>query len=83
MTNEEFKLITLDTAILRITLQILNIHIGTISYLKTEAINRLVDRIIKTLTDSDIIQPEFENYYRYNIIVHLQNYQQRQVLQVF
>ncbi len=42
-----------------------------------------MDRIIKTLIESDIIQSESEKYHRYNIIVHLQNYQQRQLLQVF
>jgi len=83
MTNEEFKSITLDTAVLRITLQILHIHIGSIIYLKTEAINPLVDRIIETLIESDIIQAESEKYHRYNIKVHLQNYQQNQLLQVF
>ncbi len=83
MTNEEFKSITLDTAVLRITLRILHIHIGSIIYLKTEAIHPLVDRIIETLIESDIIQSESEKYHRYNIIVHLQNYQQRQLLQVF
>ena len=83
MTNEEFKSITLDTAVLRITLRILHIHIGSILYLKTEAINPLVNRIIETLIESDIIQPESEQYHRYNIIVHLQNYQQNQLLQVF
>ena len=83
MTNEEFKSITLDTAVLRITLRILHIHIGSIIYLKTEAIHPLVDRIIETLIESDIIQPESEKYHRYNIIVHLQNYQQHQLLQVF
>ena len=83
MTNEEFKSITLDTAVLRITLRILHIHIGSIIYLKTEAINPLVERIIETLIESDIIQHESEKYHRYNIIVHLQNYQQHQLLQVF
>ena len=82
MTNEEFKSITLDTAVLRITLRILHIHIGSIIYLKTEAINPLVDRIIETLIESDIISLESEKYHRYNIIVHLQHYQQRQLLQV-
>jgi hypothetical protein len=83
MTNEEFKSITLDTAVLRITLRILHIHIGSISYLKTEAINPLVDRIIETLIELNTIQLESEKYYRYNITVHLQNYQQHQLLQVF
>ena len=83
MTDEELKSITLDTAVLRITLRILHIHIGSIIYIKTEAINPLVDRIIETLIESDIIQPESEKYHRYNIIIHLQNYQQNQMLQVF
>jgi hypothetical protein len=83
MKDEEFKSITLETAVLRITLRILNIQKGSIIYLRTEAINPLVDRIIETLIDSKIIQPESENYFRYNIIVHLQFYQQTQLLQVF
>ncbi len=83
MSDEEFKSITLDTAVLRITDRILKIHIGSIIYLRTESIKPLVDRIIETLTSTGAVQPELESYYRYNITVHLENYQIHQLLQVF